>query len=110
MGVRGRGAQPQLGGAAGRGALLWRAAVTVPCPRVPVSRVLPQGTALLQCGVTVRVTLASREEGGDRDGGSAGDSGNKGAVSFCLCVCVHLCVCVRTGLMCVHILYVFVSV
>lgn len=53
-GCRAGGAQPSARGAPGRGALLWGPAVTSAvslCPRVPVSRVLPQGTALLQCGV-----------------------------------------------------------
>lgn len=83
------GLSPQLGGAPGRGALLWRAAVTggvSPCPRV-----LPQGTAVLQCGVTVRVTPVSREEGGDSDGGHGGSAG-RGQREQGLCERVSVCV------------------
>ena len=69
----------------------------MPCPCVPVSRVLPQGTALLQCGVTARVTPLSQEKEGTGMAGTGGALGRgqraQGlCVGVCVSVCAHVCV------------------
>lgn len=79
-GCRAGGAQPSTrGGCRARSSALEGCGHGCRVPVSPCPRVLPQGTALLQCGVTVRVTPVSREEGGDRDGRHGGRAGEGAA-------------------------------